>query len=84
MPVQSIISQKVEILAKHPGFDGPKLISNQCLKFFERGLMPLPKMVLNELKSFCPRRMHASNIMQYFIALVHYLSCLGMTKFELP
>jgi hypothetical protein len=49
------------------------LISNQCLKFFERGLISLPKMVLNELKSFDPRCMHASNIMQYFIALVHYL-----------
>jgi hypothetical protein len=73
MPVQSIISQKVQILAKHPGFDGPKLISNQCLKFFERGLMPLPEMILDELESCYPRFMHASNIMQYFIALVHYL-----------
>lgn len=73
MPVQAFVPQKVEVLAKHPGFDRPKLFRNQNLEFAELGLIPLPQMVLDELEACYPRFMHASNIMQYFIALMHYL-----------
>jgi len=48
----------------------------------EGGLMSLPEVVLDELKSICPRLVHGSNIMQYFIALVHYLWRVGSAKFE--
>lgn len=82
MSVQSLVPKEVEILAQHAHFNGPKFLGNQPLYRLKRGLMPLPEMVLDELKSVYPRLMHDSKIMQYFIALVHYLWQVGVTKFE--
>ena len=82
MSVQSLVPKEVEILAKHAHFDGTKFFGNHVLHRLKRGLMSLPKMVLDELKSVYPRLMHGSKIMQYFIALVHYLWRVGVTKFE--
>ena len=82
MSVQSLVPKEVEVLAQHAHFDGPKFLGNQVLHRLKRGLMPLPKMVLDELKSVYPCLMHGSNIMQYFIALVHYLWRVIVAKFE--
>ena len=82
MSVQSLVPKKVEILAQHAHFNGPKFLGNQVLHRLKRGLVPLPEMVLDELKSVYPRLMHDSKIMQYFIALVHYLWRVVVAKFE--
>lgn len=82
MSVQSLVPKEVEVLAQHAHFDGPEFLGNQVLHRLKRGLMSLPEMVLDELKSVYPRLVHGSKIMQYFIALVHYLWRLSIAKFE--
>ena len=82
MSVQSLVPKEVEILAQHAHFNSPKFLGNQPLYRLKRGLMSLPKMVLDELKSVYPRLMHDSKVMQYFIARVHYLWRVVVAKFE--
>ncbi len=83
MSVQTLVPKEVEVLAQHAHFDGPKFLGNQVLHRLEGGLMSLPEVVLDELKSVYPRLMHDSKIMQYFIALVHYLCWVVVVKFEI-
>lgn len=82
MSVQTLVPKEVEVFSEHSYFDGPEFLGNQVLHRLEGGLMPLPEMVLDELKSVYPRLMHDSKIMQYFIALVHYLWRVVVAKFE--
>jgi len=82
MTVQTFVSEEVEVFSEHAHFDGAEFLGNQVLHRLEGGLMSLPEVVLDELKSVCPRLVHGSNIMQYFIALVHYLWRVGSAKFE--
>jgi hypothetical protein len=83
MTVQTFVSEEVEVFSEHAHFDGAEFLGNQVLHRLEGGLMSLPEVVLDELKSVCPRLVHGSNIMQYFIALVHYFWGFCTTKFEL-
>lgn len=82
MTVQTFVSEEVEVFSEHAHFDGAEFLGNQVLHRLERGLMSLPEVVLDELKSVCPRLMHDSKVMQYFIALVHYFCWVGSAKFE--
>ncbi len=82
MSVQTLVPKEVEVFSEHAHFDGSEFLGNQVLHRLEGGLMSLPEVVLDELKSVYPRLMHDSKIMQYFIALVHYLWRVGVTKFE--
>lgn len=83
MSVQSLVPKEIEVFSEHAHFDGTKFLGNQVLHRLEGGLMSLPEMVLDELKSVYPRLMHGSKIMQYFIALVYYFCWVVVAKFEI-